>query len=119
MLSNIATANKKVEHLTEVRFTAKDLTDAPGLFLILGTQAGALNIDQAYILIAVIKLHKTNIALEKISPQFINSRVSSLSIVAFRDTCRFINRLYIKLDFDVSILTLNLTWSKIRCVNPY
>ena len=94
----------------------------PGPFLILGTQAGALNIDQAFILIAVIKLHKTNIALEKISPQFINSRVSSLSIVAsmpFRDTCRFINRLYIKLDFDVSILTLNLTWSKIRCVNPY
>ena len=122
MLSNIATANKKVEHLTEVRFTVKDVTDAPGLFLILGTQAGALNIDQAFILIAVIKLHKTNIALEKISPQFINSRVSSLSIVAsmpFRDTCRFINRLYIKLDFDVSILTLNLTWSKIRCVNPY
>ena len=97
LLSNIATANKKVEHLTEVRFTAKDLTDAPGLFLILGTQAGALNIDQAFILIAVIKLHTTNIALEKISPRFIYSRVSSLSIVAsmpFRDPCRSINRLY-------------------------
>ena len=122
MLSNIATANKKVEHLTEVTFTVKDLTDARGLFLILGTQAGALNIDQAFILIAVIKLHKTNITLEKISPQFINSRVSSLSIVAsmpFRDPYRFINRLYIKLDFDVSILTLNSTLSKIRCGNPY
>ena len=46
LLSNIATANKKVEHLTEVRFTVKDLTDARGLFLILGTQAGPLNIDQ-------------------------------------------------------------------------
>ena len=32
LLSNIATANKKVEHLTEVRFTVKDLTDARGLF---------------------------------------------------------------------------------------
>ena len=97
LLSNIATANKKVEHLTEVRFTVKDLTDATGLFLILGTQARALNIDQAFILIAVIKLHTTNIALEKISPQFIYSRVSSLSIVAsmpFRDPYRFINRLY-------------------------
>lgn len=108
--------------MTEVRFTVKDLTDARGLFLILGTQAGALNIDQAFILIAVIKLHKTNITLEKISPQFINSRVSSLSIVAsmpFKDPYRFINRLYIKLDFDVSILTLNSTLSKIRCGNPY
>ena len=45
LLSNIATANKKVEHLTEVRFTVKDLTDATGLFLILETQARALNID--------------------------------------------------------------------------
>ena len=107
MLSNIATANKKVEHLTEVRFTVKDLTDARGLFLILGTQAGALNIDQTFILITVIKLHKTNIALEKISPQFINSRVSSLSIVAsmpFRDPYRFINRLY---------------KARLRCQYPY
>ena len=58
----------------------------------------------------------------KMSPQFINSRVSSLSIDAsmpFRDQYRFINRLYVKLDFDVSILTLNLTLSKIRCANSY
>ena len=82
MLSNIATANKKVEHLTEVRFTVKDLTDARGLFLILGAQKGTLNIEKAFILITVIKLHKTNIILVKISPRFINSRVSSLPIVA-------------------------------------
>ena len=79
----------------------------PGPFLILGTQAGASNIDQAFILLAVITLHKTNIGLEKISPQFINSRVSSLSIVAsmpFRDPYRFINRLY---------------KARLRCQYPY
>ena len=118
MLSNIATANKKVEHLTEVRFTVKDLTDVRGLFFNFRNPGGDVKYRSG---VYSHNCNKTNVALEKISPQFINSRVSSLSIVAsmpFRDY-RFINRLYIKLDFDVSILTLNLTLSKIRCANPY